>query len=62
MSSSVQQVLQLLVGPLRYGARDGFAHVGTLHGYREAHQLLDARRDGRGQSAPVPLKGATTLL
>jgi dTDP-glucose pyrophosphorylase len=54
----------LALGGEAIGVRAGEAYVdvGTLHGYREAHQLLDARRDGRGQSAPVPLKGATTLL
>jgi hypothetical protein len=44
------------------GVRAGMAYVdvGTLHGYREATQLLDARRDARPADAiPAPLKATT---
>ena len=38
-------------------AGEAYVDVGTLHGYREAHQLLDARRDARpADTLPAPLK------
>lgn len=38
-------------------AGEAYVDVGTLHGYREAHQLLDARRDARpADSLPSPMK------
>jgi len=49
----------LALGGRADGVRAGEAYVdvGTLHGYREATQLLDARRDARPTDAlPSPLK------
>jgi len=49
----------LALGGRADGVRAGEAYVdvGTLHGYREATQLLDARRDARPADAlPSPLK------
>jgi len=49
----------LALGGRANGVRAGEAYVdvGTLHGYREATQLLDARRDARPADAlPSPLK------
>jgi glucose-1-phosphate thymidylyltransferase len=40
-------------------AGEAYVDVGTLHGYREATQLLDARRDARpADSLPRPMKAA----
>jgi len=51
----------LALGGRAVGVRAGesYVDVGTLHGYREANQLLDARRTTRHAAplAPVPLKG-----
>lgn len=49
----------LALGGTAQGVRAGEAYVdvGTLNGYREASQLLDARRDARPADAlPAPLK------
>lgn len=49
----------LALGGRAVGVRAGEAYVdvGTLHGYREAHQLLDARRDARpAELLPAPMK------
>ena len=49
----------LALGGKAQGVRAGEAYVdvGTLNGYREATQLLDARRDARPADAlPAPLK------
>ncbi len=57
----------LALGGRAIGVRAGesYVDVGTLHGYREAHLLLDARRQQTGNSdpaiLPIPLKGAATL-
>jgi glucose-1-phosphate thymidylyltransferase len=53
----------LALGGKADGVRAGEAYVdvGTLHGYREANQLLDARRDARpAEALPAPLKAART--
>jgi hypothetical protein len=53
----------LALGGAAVGVKAGQAYVdvGTLNGYREATQLLDARRaDRMAELAPLPLK-ATTL-
>jgi dTDP-glucose pyrophosphorylase len=53
----------LALGGTAVGVKAGEAYVdvGTLNGYREATQLLDARRaDRTAELAPLPLK-ATTL-
>jgi dTDP-glucose pyrophosphorylase len=43
-------------------AGEAYVDVGTLHGYREATQLLDARRaEPDGRLAPLPLKAAGAL-
>jgi glucose-1-phosphate thymidylyltransferase len=56
----------LALGGRAVGVRAGesYVDVGTLHGYREANQLLDARRRDRspGELVPVPLKGESSLL
>ena len=51
----------LAEGGVAIGVRCGEAYVdvGTLHGYREATQLLDARRDARPtDTLPTPMKAA----
>jgi glucose-1-phosphate thymidylyltransferase len=56
----------LALGGRATGVRAGEAYVdvGTLHGYREANQLLDQpRRDtGTAHFVPAPQKGAATLV
>jgi dTDP-glucose pyrophosphorylase len=54
----------LALGGRAEGVRAGEAYVdvGTLHGYREATQLLDTRRDARpAEMLPMPLKAAVKL-
>jgi dTDP-glucose pyrophosphorylase len=43
-------------------AGESYVDVGTLHGYREATQLLDGRGAGRpGDAVPVPLRATIAL-
>ena len=54
----------LALGGIAIGLKAGEAYVdvGTLNGYREATQLLDARRaDTLGELVPLPLKATTTI-
>jgi dTDP-glucose pyrophosphorylase len=59
----------LALGGHATGVRAGesYVDVGTLHGYREANQLLEARSRSAGapdaaHAVPVPVKAASTLL
>jgi dTDP-glucose pyrophosphorylase len=54
----------LALGGRAIGIRAGEAYVdvGTLNGYREAHELLSRRHDPITEVVPVPLKAAATLL
>ena len=41
-------------------AGESYVDVGTLHGYREATQLLDSRRNSLvADTLPIPLKAGT---
>jgi len=54
----------LALGGTAVGVRAGesYVDVGTLHGYREATQLLDGRgAGGAGDAVPVPLRATTRL-
>jgi dTDP-glucose pyrophosphorylase len=55
----------LALGGRAAGVRAGQAYVdvGTLNGYREANQLLDARRhEAASRFPPIPLKAVSPLL
>jgi dTDP-glucose pyrophosphorylase len=55
----------LALGGTALGVRAGesYVDVGTLNGYREANQLLDARRrDQPTELPPLPLKAVSPLL
>ncbi|HEY3449887.1 MAG TPA: ATP-dependent DNA helicase RecG [Myxococcales bacterium] len=49
--SPLQSVLQTLVPALSYGARDGFAHVGTLKGFEHLVQSVATRSGTEGAGA-----------
>jgi glucose-1-phosphate thymidylyltransferase len=53
----------LALGGTATGVRSGesYVDVGTLHGYREATQLLDARRSSSSGLIPIPLRDAAIL-
>src|SRR3954468_2470458 len=55
----------LALGGRAVGVKSGesYVDVGTLHGYREATQLLDARRslDTASEMLPLPMKAVRAI-